>query len=522
MVEVVMSKQSRTKNSFINVITAVSGQGISIIISFIARVIFIRQLGEVYLGVNSLFTNIVGLLSLAELGVGTAINYSLYRPLAENDIPKIKCLMDLYRKVYITIGIVIILIGNALIPFLHCFMKASDTGSVANLRFIFFLFVLNSSVSYFYSYKRALIISDQKRYIATIYRYVFFVLMNIFQIIFLLLTKSFIVFLIITLICTIAENIMVSKKADKMYPFLKDRNSDKLDPDITNEIKKNTIALLYHKVGSSVVNSTDNILISKIVGIISVGKYSNYQLITNALNIIMAQLFMALTASIGNLGVTESSEKSERVLFQIFFLNFWINCTITASIYATVNLLIESWFGLNMILSQNVLSCIVINYYLYQIRRTVMTYRDAYGLFWYDRYKALVEAVINLVVSIVLGLRIGLIGIFIGTIVSTVTTSLWVEPYILFKYGFKKKAYKYYFTLLLYTLVTVVTCIVCKLLTEVLKLNGFIGFLCGVIVCVITAALIISIIFFRTRQYAYFLDLIKKVFLLLKRGKSHA
>lgn len=522
MVKIDMSKQSRTRNSFINVIAAVSGQGVSIIVSFIARVIFIRQLGEVYLGVNSLFTNIVGLLALAELGVGTAINYSLYKPLAENDISQIKSLMDLYRKVYVTIGIVILLMGSALIPFLHFFIKASDIGTVANLEFIFFLFVLNSSVSYFYSYKRALIISDQKRYIATIYRYIFFVLMNVLQIIFLLITKNFIIFLFITLICTISENIAISQKADNMYPFLKNRNIEKLDSDVTNEIKKNTVALLYHKIGSSVVNSTDNILISKIVGIITVGKYSNYQLITNALNIIMAQLFMALTASIGNLGVIESSEKSERILFQIFFLNFWINCTITASIYATVNLLIGAWFGISMILNQDVIICIVVNYFLYQIRRTVMTYRDAYGLFWYDRYKALVEAVINLVVSIILGLRIGLIGIFIGTIVSTVTTSLWVEPYILFKYAFKKKAYKYYFTLLLYTLVTVVTCIVCKSLIGLLKLSGFIGFICGVFICVITAALIISMLFFRTRQYAYFLDLIKKIFSLFKGGKNNA
>lgn len=504
-----MEKQSRTKNSFINIVTAVSGQGISIIISFIARIVFIRQLGEVYLGVNSLFANIVGLLALAELGVGTAINYSLYKPLAEEDIPKIKSLMALYRRVYFAIGVIILVAGLALMPFLPFFMKASDTSAVQNLYLIFFLFVANSAVSYFYSFKRALIISDQKRYIATIYRYAFYILMNAIQILILYLTKNFIAYLIVAFVCTIAENICVSKKADKMYPYLKDKDIEKLDSDVTNEIKKNTVALLYHKVGSSVVNSTDNILISKIVGIVTVGKYSNYQLITNALNIIMAQLFMALTASIGNLGVTESSEKSEGVFYKIFFLSFWINSIISASVYATVDLLIGAWFGRDMILSQGVLICIVVNYYLYQIRRTVMTYRDAYGLFWYDRYKALVEAAINLIVSIILGIKIGLIGIFIGTIVSTLTTSIWVEPYVLFKYGFKDKPTKYFLRIAYYTVICLVCCLVCSYAVSTIGLTGFLGFIEGVLICVGIVSLIVSILFCRTEEYKYLAKLIK-------------
>ena len=511
MDQTIMNKQSRTQNSFINIVTAVSGQGISIVISFIARIVFIRQLGEVFLGVNSLFTNIVGLLSLAELGVGTAINYSLYKPLAENDIPKIKSLMALYRKVYTVIGVVIFMAGVLLMPFLHLFMKASDTRSISNLYLIFFLFVVNSSVSYFYSFKRALIISDQKRYIATIYRYVFYILMNALQIAILFLTKSFVLFLVIMLICTFAENICVSKKADKMYPYLKEKDIEKLEYQDTNSIKKNTIALLYHKVGSSVVNSTDNILISKIVGIVTVGKYSNYQLITNALNIIMAQFFMALTASIGNLGATESKEKSEGVFFKIFFLSFWINAVISASIYATVNLLVSSWFGKNMVLNQGILICIVINYYLYQIRRTVMTYRDAYGLFWYDRYKALVEAVINLVFSIILGVRIGLLGIFVGTIISTLTTSIWVEPYVLFKYGFKDRLGKYFFRLSLYSVISLTCCVACNSLIHAINLTGFLGFIIGVLLCVIVVSSIISVLFFMTDEYKYYIRLIRIV-----------
>ena len=350
-----MHEQSRTKNSIINIVAAVSGQGIGIIVGFITRIVFVAKLGEIYLGINGLFTNIVGLLSLAELGVGTAINYSLYKPLAENNVSKIKALMDLYKKIYYAIGIFILIIGMLLMPFLYFFGEDSDMRSISQIHLIFFLFLLNTSISYFYSFKRALIISDQKRYIATIYRYAFYIGMNIIQIGVLITTNSYILYLLINFISTITENICISKKADKMYPYLKEKVEVKLPKKDIEEIKKNTVALLYHKIGSSVINSTDNILISKIIGIVTVGIYSNYLLITNALNIIMGQFFMALTASIGNLGVTESSEKSENILYKIFFVNFWIVCIMSTSLYATVNLLIQEWFGSDMILNTNIL-----------------------------------------------------------------------------------------------------------------------------------------------------------------------
>lgn len=506
----IMEKQSRTTNSLINIITAVSGQGIGIIVSFVARIIFIRQLGEVYLGINSLYTNIVGLLSLAELGVGTAINYSLYKPLAENDIPAIKSLMALYRKVYTVIGFIILGIGIFLLPFLDMFMKASETSEIPHKHLIFFLFVLNSSVSYFYSFKRALVISDQKRYLATLYRYIFFVLMNVLQIIFLILTKDFIIFLLIALFSTVLENILISRKADQLYPFLKEKDIEKVSKETTDSIKMNTVALLFHKVGSSVVNSTDNILIAQIIGIVAVGVYSNYQLIINALNIVIAQFFMALTASIGNLGATENVEKSESIFYKIFFLNFWIVCIISVSIFSCIDLLIGSWFGNHLILDKLVLATIVINFYIYQIRRTVMTYRDAYGLFWNDRYKALAEAILNIVISIYLGFKLGLVGIFLGTIISTTITSLWIEPYILFKYGLKHSSVTYFKRLAKYSVITLVASLVCSYLVTLLHFNGFFGFIQGVVLSVVVVSSVISLLFWKTEEFQYFKKLLLK------------
>lgn len=510
-----MEKQGRTKSSIINMITAILGQGISMAISFIARIVFIQQLGEHYLGVNSLYTNIVGLLSLAELGVGTAINYSLYKPLAENDIVKIKGLMAIYRKLYYVIGLIILCLGIVLLPLLDLFMKSSETSSIPYRHLVFFLFVLNSAVSYFFSFKRALIISDQKRYIATIYRYLFFILMNIGQVAILLITKNFILFLLVALLSTIIENILISMKADSLYPYLKEKDISPIAKEDVYNIKKNTIALLYHKLGSSIVNSTDNILIAQLIGIASVGIYSNYQLIINAFNIVIAQFFMALTASIGNLGATEDSLKSQRVFYNIFFLNFCIAGLITGGIFATIDILIEIWFGKNFVVDKSVLLSIVINFYIYQIRRTVMTYRDAYGLFWQDRYKALVESILNIILSIYLGLKLGVTGIILGTILSTCFTSLWIEPYILFKYGFKTSSLSYFKKLVQYSVTTFLIGYSGHLLVNLLDLTGFLGFLLGILLLSLLTIVIIIILFFNTEEYQYTINLINRLIIFL-------
>lgn len=507
-----MNRNDRTYNAFVNVSAAIVGQIISIVISLVSRFVFIRQLGEVYLGVNGLFTNVVGLLSFAELGVGTAINYRLYKPLSENNIPHIKSLMALYKKVYYVIGAIIFFLGISILPFLPLFLKTVDEKSIDHLYLIFILYVFNSSVSYFFSFKRALIISDQKRYIATIYRYVFYVIMNIFQMVVLLLYESFIGYILIMIACTLAENISISYKADKMYPYLKEKDSEKLNEKDKVEIKNNTLALMFHRVGSIMVNSTDNILISKLVGLVYVGVYSNYQLLTSSLNIIISQLFTALTASIGNLGATESKEKAEFILYKIFFINFCISAVVCATLYSSADILIETWLGKKMILGKNVLVCIVANFYLYQIRKTVLTFRDAYGVFWHDRYKALAEAAINLIISILLGLKIGIVGILVGTIVSTLLTSVWIEPHILFKYIFKRSAWKYYKRAIIYTIVTVGCCLFCDILVGKLDLIDVYGCFISVIISVISVLVIITLLFSRTEDYQYLVKLLCRQF----------
>lgn len=495
---------SRTKSSLINFIFAMIGQGIGLVVSFIARIFFVKILGSEYLGLNGLFTNILTVLSLAELGVGNAITYSLYKPLAENDINKCNLLMQLYKKIYIIIGITILILGISLTPFLSIFIK--EIPKIPNINLIYILFVLNTAISYFYSYKRNLIIADQNRYIATIYRYGFYILLNIFQIIYLLLVKDYIGFLVIQIITTLLENILVSIKANKMYPYLREKKQFKLDNDTKKEIFNNTKAMMMHKIGGVIVNSTDNIILSRFVGLVAVGIYSNYYLIISALNLIFGQIFSSLTASIGNLCASSKKEKQFEIFKHINFLTFWIFSFSTISLLILFNPFIELWVGKEYIFNFDIVLILAINFYISGLRKSVLTFREASGLFQKDKYKSIIEAIINLVTSIILAIKFGTFGVFLGTFISSVTTCVWIEPYVLYKYGFNKKLSLYFRTYFKQLSLTILIAIVTYLLCSIIKFNIYISFTIKALICLIIPNTILYLIYRKTENFQYFYD----------------
>ena len=501
---------SRTINSIKNIKYSMFGQGIILISNFVTRMVFVRVLSVEYLGLNGLFSNILSILSFAELGVGSAIIYSMYKPLAENDEMKLKALMNLYKQAYVSIGIVIIVIGTMLTPFLEFFVK--DMPDIPYIRLIYIMYIANSGFSYFFSYKRSVLIADQKKYIESFYHYSFYLIRNVLQIIILLLTKNFLLYLGIQVLSTLAENITISKKADKLYPFLKGKNNIKLDQKERNTIFRNVKAMMLHKLGSVIVMGTDNLLISKFVGIIEVGIYSNYLLIINALNQIFGMIFQAMTASIGNLGVTEKNEKNKFIFNCIDFLGFWIYAFASICLINLFNPFINLWLGEKYLFSIPIVLLIVVNFYLTGRRKSVLTFRDALGLFWYDRYKPLFESGINLVVSIVLAILFGIEGIIIGTIISTLTTCFWIEPYVLYKYGFKASVVSYFIKYTIRTvimiLVGIITCFICNLFSNY-TLPGFIG---RMVICAIVPNTLFLIIFWKTKELQYLINILKNIF----------
>lgn len=464
---------SRTSYSIKNVKYALIGQAFGLVISFLSRTVFVRVLSAEYLGINGLFSNILSILSLAELGVGQAIVFSMYKPLAERNESKIVALMGLYRKAYSVIGIVVSVLGVALLPFLRYFVQ--EMPDIPYIRLIYIIFVANSVVSYFFSYKRSLIIADQKGYIATIYRYGFYFVLNVAQIIALLLTRSYLLYLGLQLANTIVENVLVSKKADALYPFLNQNKTVRLDGAEKRVIIRNTTAMVFHRVGGIVVSGTDNILLSKLVGVTEVGLYSNYLLVVNALHMILGMFFQSITASVGNLGATESKRKQRFVFDCVNFVGFWAYGFVSICLLSLLNPFIQLWLGKDYVLSLPVVMVIVVNFYLNGMRKSVLTFRDSLGLYWHDRYKPIFESLINLAVSIYLGKRIGTAGILLGTTISTVTTCFWIEPYVLYRRGFHSSVMPYFKQYIRYSVGVCISGSAVWLLNSVLEGVGLTG-----------------------------------------------
>jgi len=508
---------SRTARSVQNIIYSVIGQSVALLLSFILRIVFVRTLSNEYLGVDSLFTSLVTVLSLAELGVGSAINFSLYQPLAKKNVNRIKSLMHLYKKAYTIIGLAVLIIGFCMVPFIQNIGNVKS--SVPNLKFLFSLFVVNSSISYFYSYKKSLIVADQYRYITVIYTYVSFALMSIVQGIVLIIFKQYILYLVTMIVFTFLQNLFLSKKADKMYPFLKDTNIDPVDKMTTRLIVRNAYAMGLHKIGGVIVNSMDSVIISAFAGIKQVGRYSNYLLITNALNLVFSQIFTAIIASVGNLGAEVNRRHTNEVFNTVFFAGYWLVSFSSCCLFVLFNPFISIWIGKGYVFNTFVVAVIVLNFYIYQIRRPVLTFRDALGIYWYDRYVPIIESGLNLAISIFLARQIGVSGALLGTIISSLLTNVWIEPLMLYRHGLKSKTIQYYCKLAGYSVVAVIHIAVVQLLvlTVTAKIrNTIISFVVMLLATIVFFNVVFVAFFFKSHDFKLVWKLMANIFITVK------
>ena len=306
-----METKSRTEYSAMNTTVAVISRMTAILMGFVTRVIFTHTLSENYVGINGLFTDILNVLSLTELGAGTAITYALYRPIAEGNIKKQQQLMKLYQTFYRGTAVCVGALGLALIPFMDVLMK--NRPEVEHLTFIYLLYLANSVLSYLLVYKRTLIEAHQMNYVVLIYQTGFLVLQDLLQIVVLLTTGNFILFLLMYLMCTVLSNVCISRKAEKLFPYLKEKEKERLPAEERTGLFRNIRAMMMHKLGTVVVNNTDNLLISAFVGVVSVGIYSNYYLLIGSVRQVLDQVFAGITASVGNLGATEDQGKIREI-----------------------------------------------------------------------------------------------------------------------------------------------------------------------------------------------------------------
>lgn len=495
-----MKENSRTFNSVRNSVIGLICQLSVTITNFIVRTVFIYHLSSEYLGINGLFTNILTVLNFAELGFGNAIIFSMYKPIANNDTKKVKSLMYFFKKIYIIIGIFVLISGLLIIPFLDFIIKSPPKIN-ENLIIIYLLYLLEAVLSYFYCHKKSLLLAYQKNHINNLYELYTVIAKSIIQIIILITTKNYILYLFTYVISTLVVNILISNKADKIYPEIKNENIEKLDKKEIKKIFSDVKSLILYKFGKTINNGTDNLLISSLIGIKEVGLYSNYSLILQAVKHAFKSMINGVTGSVGNLNTSKDLKKRQAILEQLLLISVWIFGFASICLLILLKPFISLWIGNDYILDFKVVLAIVIIFYLEGTNFIAETYRDTCGLFKKGKIAPLICAIINIILSIILGKKIGLMGIFIATIISLLLTTTWYNPYIIYKNIFKKSPTKYYLKYILYTLITIVAYLICDSICNSIKTNIILGFIIKSIITIIISNLIFFIFSFWNKDF---------------------
>lgn len=483
-----------------------SCQLVAIGLSFVCRTFFAQLLSKEYLGLSGLFTNIIAVLALSELGLGSVIIVNLYKPLAEDNEIRVCKLMNFYRFAYHLIGLFIVFCGIVLIPFIKYLVKTKV--EIPYLELYFMLFIFQSASSYFFSYKQSILTASQNEYICTIVRQIFNILLNVLQIIFLLLTRNYMAYLLIAIFTNLGTNVALSMIVDRKFPYLKKSRKLFLKKGEKRELLKNVSSMMLHKIGNVVTNSTSNILISSMIGITVAGLYSNYSLLINVLLQMVTIIFCAVSASIGDFNARKSGKEANELYNALNLFSYWIFGTSSICMFSLVQPTIKLWLGESFLLDQSCVFLIVVNYFLNGIFRIPATFVDVSGLYTKTKFKPIAMAIINLVTAIVCLKLWGLSGIFLGTLISYISIGIWVDPFFLYKYRFKTSIGEHWRHLFFNLAITLLAGLFTYYIMTCLAI-----YVLKVVTVVLLSNLLFLLVYFRTPEFKYIYSKIKPIFL---------
>lgn len=439
-----MNTDSRTKNTVMNAFFGIGMQLLVVLCQFVGQTVFIKILSAEYLGLNGVFSNVLQFLSLAELGIGGAITFSLYQPLAEKDENMIRAIMRLYKTIYTVIGAIILVGGIVTSYFLDYFITAPT--SLGNIQILFILFLMNSVVSYFFAYRRTLLIADQRGYVDSLNQGLFKILQVVLQSVFLIMTKQYAVFLVIQIFTTILSNYRVYSQTNKLYGFLKNKNEyQKIPRDVVSKLKKNAVGAFSSKIGTIIMFGTSNILISKFIGLAAVGVYSNYMLLLNSVSGLLNRALNSVSATIANYIHSREPKKTNEKFFDYMYVVNFFSLMFGFVLAVVLNPFINLWLGENFKLSEFTVALLIFNWVLNLMRNTVLSFMTAYGTYWETRWKSVAEALTNLVVGVILISTTTMVvnAVIVASIIVGIGINAWSEPYILLKknISFNKRKY---------------------------------------------------------------------------------
>lgn len=511
-----MKEHSRTEYSILNILTGLGGYFLNTVLGFACRIVFTRCLSADYLGVNGLFVNVLTMLSLAELGIGSAIVYALYKPLAERDEEKIASLVKVYGRAYRMVGLVVASVGLALMPFLNVIIREQPQIS-ESIYVLYLINLFNTASTYFFSYRSSLLIAAQRNYIVSGINYLVTILQSVAQMIFLLITHNYLGYLLIQTLGTFIYNVTVSKVAVKKFPYIKSKHIKPLPEKEQKHLFANVRDLMLYNISSLLVNSTDNILITFFKGLATTGIASNYTLLVSTLNSLLAQVFNGLTASIGNHNMTESNENRYEMFSFLNVMNFWIFGWAALGIIFCASDLVRLCFGEQYILPKKIPIIMAINFYTVGMMNAIWTYKHTLGLFHYGRFLQIFTGVLNIIFSVILGKKWGLFGILFATVLARAFTSLWYDPCAVYVYGFHKSPMQYLKKYVHYLIVLCCAAFACRLAFSMIHGSLVFRVILKIIICSVITNIVFIFAFFRTREFNKLKIIVNNIYNILKK-----
>lgn len=498
-----------------NIAFGYAGQAATAVMSFVLRTIFIRHLSEELLGVNSLYTNILSILSMAELGIGTALNFALYRPVAEGDTEKIKSYMQMYRKAYTAIALVVAGIGLLLAPFLRFLIKDPGAITVREMTVYYLIFLFNTVSTYFVSYKYSLCNAEQKNYIQTNINTLTRIAVSLLQIVVILLTQNFLLYLLTDMLVQLLQKMFVSRYMDHLYPYLREKKVVPLSKEESGEVWRKTRALVLHKVGDVARLQTDSLIISSFIAVAVSGMVDNYNLVINAVTNFVNIIFNSVISGFGNLIATETRERQYE-LFRVYrFFASWVYGFAVTGFFVLLTPLIRLWLGDVWVLPSAAVSLILIDLYFKGDRIVLSNYKTAAGVFEQDKYLALIQGAVNLVLSVWLVQRIGLAGIYVGTVISGLIANV-TKPVIIYRVCFDRSCVRYFTDSLRYAgTVLVVAAGLGAMGSHVLERLTLLRFIGMAVVVTVVFNGVFLLLFGRSEEFRYL-----KTVLLRKLGRN--
>lgn len=430
------------KKAVYNIAVSLAFKLIILFLALLSRRYLIRILGNEANGVYSLFLSVIGFLSIAELGIGSAITFNMYKPIVEKNYVKVTLLYRLYKKVYLIVALVILIIGPFLTLFLNILAKG-NTGSF-NLSLNYLIILFATVTSYFYAYKTSYINAHKDDYITISIRSLGLIAEAIMQILFLKYFKSFELFFVSILISNLMQWILTNYIFRKKYMYTLINEESNLDMETRKEVIDKAKAMFMHKIGGLLVNTLNGVIISAFVGVVMLGKYMNYTTILAGISSLLVLTFTAITSILGHSYAKNTPKVFHSQFKKAYVYNYIIGVIFYIGFLAISDELIRLIFSDLQVLDRKIVVVLTINYFVQFMRQSTLTFKDASGTYYYDRYKPFFEGVINLSLSILLVRTLGVSGVLLSTIITNLLICHIIEPFVLYKHGFKNNPTKYY------------------------------------------------------------------------------